>query len=941
VNKPLCRAIVRLEPLRMGARRLLTGRARGGHIGPNLLSRLRNWRPALAVQGSFDAAGSGEAMGDSFGALRLLHRDVWFHSLPALGEALGVDLSSLPISLKALLENLLRHEDGVTVTREDVAALAHWPAPAALGREVSFHPARVLMPDSSGVALLVDLAAMRDAMVARGRDPRRVNPVVPTDLVIDHSVRTDFFGTADALSRNLGAELERNRERFGIVRWAMSQFSNFNVVPPGNGIVHQVNIERFAKVVVCEEKDGRRVAFPDSLVGMDSHTPMVNGMGVFGWGVGGIEAATAMFGQPVGLPTRRVVGCRLVGAPAAGVMCTDIVLALTRFLRGADVLAAVVEFCGPALDRLSLPDRATIANMAAEYGATMGFFPVDGETLRYLRQTGRDAAQIDLVERYAKAQGMWREAEPAFQTMLEFDLASVEPCLAGPSRPESTVPVSGAPQRFRASFAALGAGDALAPPVDRSQRPLQHGDIAIAAIASCTNTANPHQMIAAGLLARNARARGLRSKPWIKTSFSPGSRVVPAMLTKAGLSPALDALGFQVVGFGCMSCGSGSGALADHVADEIAARQIVAAGVISSNRNFDGRLHASVRGTFLASPPLVVAYAIAGSILHDLTRDPLGVGSDGRPVTLADIWPSDAEIRACLEGALTPDLYNDAYDAYADPGPGWSDIPHATTPVFPWAADSLFLRRPPFLDDRLEATAPIHGARMLLMLGDNVNTDHISPGGSIPPETDAGRYLAAHGVPPQRFGTYIGRRANHDVMIRGTFANLRLRNELAPDREGGFTRHMPSGESLTIFEAAERYRAEGCACIVIAGANYGCGSSRDWAAKGASMLGVRIVIAESFERIHRSNLVGMGVLPLEFQPGQSRRSLGLTGEETFDLPDVAAALEPGATVKALIHRASGVCEAISLTSRVDTRREADWVRHGGVLPYVLKGLDAA
>jgi len=880
-------------------------------------------------------------MGDSFGALRLLHRDVWFHSLPALGEALGVDLSSLPISLKALLENLLRHEDGVTVTREDVAALAHWPAPAALGREVSFHPARVLMPDSSGVALLVDLAAMRDAMVARGRDPRRVNPVVPTDLVIDHSVRTDFFGTADALSRNLGAELERNRERFGIVRWAMSQFSNFNVVPPGNGIVHQVNIERFAKVVVCEEKDGRRVAFPDSLVGMDSHTPMVNGMGVFGWGVGGIEAATAMFGQPVGLPTRRVVGCRLVGAPAAGVMCTDIVLALTRFLRGADVLAAVVEFCGPALDRLSLPDRATIANMAAEYGATMGFFPVDGETLRYLRQTGRDAAQIDLVERYAKAQGMWREAEPAFQTMLEFDLASVEPCLAGPSRPESTVPVSGAPQRFRASFAALGAGDALAPPVDRSQRPLQHGDIAIAAIASCTNTANPHQMIAAGLLARNARARGLRSKPWIKTSFSPGSRVVPAMLTKAGLSPALDALGFQVVGFGCMSCGSGSGALADHVADEIAARKIVAAGVISSNRNFDGRLHASVRGTFLASPPLVVAYAIAGSILHDLTRDPLGVGSDGRPVTLADIWPSDAEIRACLEGALTPDLYNDAYDAYADPGPGWSDIPHATTPVFPWAADSLFLRRPPFLDDRLEATAPIHGARMLLMLGDNVNTDHISPGGSIPPETDAGRYLAAHGVPPQRFGTYIGRRANHDVMIRGTFANLRLRNELAPDREGGFTRHMPSGESLTIFEAAERYRAEGCACIVIAGANYGCGSSRDWAAKGASMLGVRIVIAESFERIHRSNLVGMGVLPLEFQPGQSRRSLGLTGEETFDLPDVAAALEPGATVKALIHRASGVCEAISLTSRVDTRREADWVRHGGVLPYVLKGLDAA
>ena len=880
-------------------------------------------------------------MRDSFGTLRALQDDVWFHSLPALGEALGVDHARMPVSLKALLENLLRHEDGVTVTRDDVAALANWPAPASLGREVSFHPARVLMPDSSGIALLVDLAAMCDAMAARGRDPRRINPVVPTDLVIDHSVRTDFAGTSDALSRNLGAELERNRERFGIVRWAMSQFSNFNVEPPGNGIVHQVNIERFAKVVVCEEKRGRRLAFPDSLVGMDSHTPMVNGLGVFGWGVGGIEAATAIFGQPVGLPTPRVVGCRLVGAPRAGVMCTDIVLALTKFLRGSDVLAAVVEFCGPAIETLSLPDRATIANMAAEYGATMGFFPVDGETLRYLRQTGRDPAHVDLVERYMKAQGMWGDAEPAFQTMLEFDLGNVEPSLAGPSRPESIVSLSGAPQRFRDSFAAQGAGDATAPPAASSTRPLQHGDIAIAAIASCTNTANPHQMIAAGLLARNAVAKGLRSKPWIKTSFSPGSRVVPAMLSKAGLTPAFDALGFQVVGFGCMSCGSGSGALAEYVAAEIAERKIVATGVISTNRNFDGRLHASVRGTFLASPPLVIAYSIAGSILHDLTKDPLGVGSDGQPVYLADIWPSDAEIRACLASALTEDLFHDAYDSYADPGAGWTDIPYATTAVFPWSADSMFLRRPPFLDDTLDAEAPIHGARILLMLGDNVTTDHISPGGSIPADTDAGRYLAANGVPPQRFGTYIGRRANHDVMIRGTFANLRLRNELTPEREGGFTRHMPSGDVLTVFEAAERYRAEGRPCIVIAGGNYGCGSSRDWAAKGTSMLGVRIVIAESFERIHRSNLVGMGVLPLEFQPGQTRRSLALTGDETFDVPDIAAALVPGATVEARINRASGVSEAISLISRVDTRREADWVRSGGVLPYVLKELDAA
>jgi aconitate hydratase len=883
-------------------------------------------------------------MFDSFGILRLLSEGVWFCSLPALADALGVDLGRMPVSLKVLLENLARHEDGVTVTRDDIAALAHWPDPDALDREVSFHPGRVLMPDSSGVPLLIDLAAMRDAMLERGLDPRRVNPMVPTDLVIDHSVRADFAGRPDAFALNLSAELDRNRERYGVVKWAMAQFGNLRVVPPGNGIVHQVNIEHFAQVVACAVENGRTVAYPDSLVGMDSHTPMVNALGVFGWGVGGIEAASAMFGQPVGLPTPRVVGCRLIGAPRPGVMCTDVVLALTQFLRSADVLAAVVEFCGPALDHLTLPDRATIANMAVEYGATMGFFPIDRETLRYLRQTSRPPAQIELVERYAKAQGLWRAEEPQFQRLLEFDTSAVEPSLAGPSRPENLVPLSQAPQRFREAYAARGAGEAQTPSIDSGSRPLEHGDIVIASIASCTNTANPYQVIAAGLIARNALARGLHAKRWVKTSFSPGSRVVPAMLTKAGLTDSLDALGFQVIGFGCMTCGSGSGSLNEGVAEEIAARDLVAAGLISSNRNFDGRLNASVRGTFLGSPPLVVAYAIAGSILHDLTRDKLGHDPSGQPVFLADIWPSDAEIRDHLALGLTEDLFRQAYDSPADPGSGWSDIPYSTGAAYAWNPESMFVRRPPFLDDQKRADAPvipIFGARILLLLGDDVTTDHISPGSAIPADTEAGTYLAEHGVPFTRFGTYIGRRANHEVMIRGTFANVRLSNELLPGREGGFTRHQPSGEIMTVFQAAERYKEEGRPAVVIAGRNYGCGSSRDWAAKGTRMLGVRAVIAESFERIHRSNLVGMGVLPLQFPAGMSRHTLALTGEETFDIPDLEAALTPGAMVVTRLNRAHGRSETIGLISRVDTRREAEWVRSGGVLSYVLKELAAA
>ena len=879
-------------------------------------------------------------MRNSFGTLRILHDDIGFHSLQALEAALGVSLAHLPVSLKVLLENLVRHEDGVTVTREDVVALAHWPSDAALEREVSFHPGRVLMPDSSGVPLLIDLAAMRDAMAARGLDPRRVAPVARTDLVIDHSVRVDYAGRPDAYALNLHAELQRNRERYGVVKWAMTQFANLHVVPPGNGIVHQVNIERLADVVTVAERDGRRIAFPDTLVGMDSHTPMVNALGVFGWGVGGIEAATAMFGQPVGLQTPAVVGCRLTGAPRAGVMATDIVLALTQFLRRPELLAAVVEFCGPALDHLSLTDRATIANMAPEFGATMGFFPIDAETLRYLARTGRTPGHVDRVERYAKEQGLWRATEPAFRVLLEFDLGGVVPSLAGPSRPENVFPLAQAPQRFRSAYANRGAGDAPPPPVADSARPRRHGDVVIAAIASCTNTANPYQVIAAGLLARNAVARGLRSKPWVKTSFSPGSRAVPAMLARAGLGDSLDALGFQVAGFGCMSCGSGSGNLVAGVAEEIAAGGIVAAGIISSNRNFDGRLNASVRGTFLASPPLVVAYALAGSMLHDLSREPLGEDPQGLPVRLADLWPSDAEIRAHLERALDAQLFADAYSAPADLGAGWRDIPFGNAPAYAWNAHSLFVRRPPFLDARTEL-APIRDARVLLLLGDDVTTDHISPGGAIPADSDAGRYLSQRGVAPERFGTYVSRRANHEVMMRGTFANPRLRNELVPGSEGGCTRLSPDGGILTVFEAASHCRAERAPLIVIAGRNYGCGSSRDWAAKGAALLGVRAVIAESFERIHRSNLVGMGVIPLQFPPGATRHDLRLRGGERFDIPDIQAAQRPATRVTVRMRRADGTTLDFAVVSRIDTRREAEWVRSGGVLPYVLDELAAA
>jgi aconitate hydratase len=866
-------------------------------------------------------------------------------SLPALAERLGRSLDSLPFSLKSLLEALLRREDGVTVTRDQIEALAHWPDAAAIDLEVSFYPARVLMPDSSGIPLLIDFAAMRDAMSTRGLDPRKVNPLIPTDLVIDHSVRADFTGSPEAFARNLKLELQRNHERYSLVRWAMEQYDNLRVIPPANGIIHQVNLEYLASVVATRPSPDGTLAFPDSLVGMDSHTPMINALGIFGWGVGGIEAATALLGQPVGLLVPEVVGCRLTGQRRPGVVCTDIVLTLTQTLRSAGVLAAIVEFCGPGLATLPLADRATIANMAAEYGATMGFFPIDEETVGYLRTTARTPEQVALVETYARAQGLWRDplSEPAFPRIVEFDLSSVEPSLAGPSRPEDRVPLSGVPSNFRQHFAQR-IGHTAVPDITDMDRALTHGDIAIAAISSCTNTANPFQVIAAGMLARNAVARGLRAKPWVKTSLSPGSRVVSGMLAAAGLLEPLATLGFDVVGYGCMTCGGGAGPLADALTAQIAAEKLMVLGVISSNRNFEGRLNPSIRGTYLASPPLVVAYAIAGSVLHDVASDPIGTDPDGCPVSLADLWPSDAEITATMAQALTPELFAREYGNLADGGPEWAALPYGAAPTFAWNQDSLYLKRPPWLDGISDDPAPmadILGARSLLLLGDNITTDHISPGGVIPPETPAGQYLLAAGVQPAGFSTYVARRANHEVMVRGTFANIRLRNEMAGHTEGGFTRHFPSGDLTTIYDAALRYRSTGTPLIVIAGSNYGCGSSRDWAAKGCQLLGIQAVIAESFERIHRSNLIGMGILPLQFLPGMNRRSLALDGSETFDLTGLTANPLPGATPTLRIRRTDGSTDTLRLLCRIDTEREADWVRHGGILPYVLRELIAA
>jgi aconitate hydratase len=845
---------------------------------------------------------------------RALDKEVEYYSLEA-AEALGLaGVSRLPCSLKVVLENVLRQHAEGRSDGADIGAVAGWLGSRRAEREIAFRFTRVLMPDSSGVPLLGDLAAMRDAMIRLGGDPARLNPAVPVDLVVDHSVMVDAYGVPDAAIRNQALELKRNAERYAFLRWGAQAFDRLRIVPPGNGIVHQINLEYLARVVWTA--DG--VAYPDSVLGMDSHTAMINSLGILGWGVGGLEGGAGALGESVAMLVPEVIGCRLAGKPRPGVTSTDIVLTVTQTLRKHKVVDKFVEYFGPGVAELSLPDRATIANMTPENGATMGFFPVDAETLRYLRLTGRDEAQVALVEAYCKAQGLWRDAgtPPAeFTAIVEIDLSTVEPSVAGPSRPQDRVPLREAPAAFRKFV---------------SNPKEKDGDIAIAAITSCTNTSNPSVMIGAGLLARNAVARGLKVRAGIKTSLSPGSRVVADYLAKSGLQESLDQLGFHVAGYGCMTCMGNSGALS------IETDNITAVAVLSGNRNFEGRIHPGLRANFLASPPLVVAYALAGSVLVDLEREPLGQGADGKPVYLRDLWPDGAEVRRIIDEVIGPALYRSSYATVLDGTPEWRALKGKSGSTFAWSPGSTFIRRPPFFEDmQAQPVEPgdIRGARVLGLFGDMFTTDHISPIGVISKGTPAAAYLASLGVAPADFVNYAARRLNHDVMIRGTFANVRVRNEMTPGVEGSSTVHYPDGERLSIAAAAERYRAEGVPLVVIAGAEYGAGSSRDWAAKGTRLLGVRAVIAESFERIHRSNLVGMGVLPLQFPAGLTRKTLMLRGDEIFDISGAPA---PRGEFHCTITRADGSTETLKLLSRLDTRRDVDYFRHGGLLHYVLR-----
>jgi aconitate hydratase len=862
-----------------------------------------------------------------------------YYSLAA-AEALGLaGASRLPCSLKVVLENVLREHAEGRSDGADIAAVAGWLASRRAEREIAFRFTRVLMPDSSGVPLLGDLAAMRDAMIRLGGDPRRLNPSVPVDLVVDHSVMVDAYAAPDAASRNAALEFERNAERYAFLRWGAQAFDNLRIVPPGNGICHQVNLERLARVVwTSDAAEGVcRTAYPDSVLGMDSHTAMINSLGILGWGVGGLEGGAGALGESVAMLVPEVIGCRLAGNPRPGVTATDVVLTVTQALRRHKVVDKFVEYFGPGVAALALPDRATIANMSPENGATMGFFPVDTETLRYLRSTGRDEAQVALIEAYCKAQGLWRDPEtppPEFTEVIEIDLATVEPSVSGPSRPQDRVPLAAAPEAFRAHLSA-----AAKPKKDSPVSSLKDGDVVIAAITSCTNTSNPLVMIGAGLLARNAVARGVKPRPWVKTSLSPGSRVVADYLAKSGLQRSLDALGFQPVGFGCMTCMGNSGPLPAPVAEAIETDGATAVAVLSGNRNFEGRIHPSVRANFLASPPLVVAYALAGSVLVDLVAEPLGEDAEGRPVYLRDLWPDDAEIRRIAGEVLAPALFRERYATMLEGTPEWRALRGAAGTTFPWDPASTFIRRPPFFDD-MAATAPepddICGARVLAMFGDMFTTDHISPIGAISKGTPAAEYLASLGIAPRDFVNYAARRLNHDVMIRGTFANVRVRNEMTPDVEGSSTVHYPDGARMPIHAAAARYRDEGVPLAVIAGSEYGAGSSRDWAAKGTRLLGVRAVIAESFERIHRSNLVGMGVLPLQFPSGVTRKTLGLTGAELVDVAGIRGYATPRSELACTITRADGRRDTIRLLSRLDTTRDVDYFRNGGLLHHVVR-----
>ncbi|QUE97074.1 aconitate hydratase AcnA [Klebsiella pasteurii] len=868
-----------------------------------------------------------------------------YYSLPLAAKQLG-DLSRLPKSLKVLLENLLRWQDGDSVTAEDIHALAGWLKHAHADREIAYRPARVLMQDFTGVPAVVDLAAMREAVKRLGGDTAKVNPLSPVDLVIDHSVTVDRFGDDDAFEENVRLEMKRNHERYVFLRWGQQAFSRFSVVPPGTGICHQVNLEYLGRAVWSEQQNGEWVAFPDTLVGTDSHTTMINGLGVLGWGVGGIEAEAAMLGQPVSMLIPDVVGFKLSGKLREGITATDLVLTVTQMLRKHGVVGKFVEFYGDGLDSLPLADRATIANMSPEYGATCGFFPIDAVTLDYMRLTGRSEEQVALVEAYAKAQGMWRQPgdEPVFTSTLALDMGTVEASLAGPKRPQDRVALGDVPQAFAASTELeVNHAQKDKRPIDYTlngqQYSLPDGAVVIAAITSCTNTSNPSVLMAAGLLAKKAVERGLKPQPWVKASLAPGSKVVSDYLAHAKLTPYLDELGFNLVGYGCTTCIGNSGPLPDPIERAIKQGDLTVGAVLSGNRNFEGRIHPLVKTNWLASPPLVVAYALAGNMNLDLTREPLGTGKDGQPVYLKDIWPSGIEVAQAVEQVST-EMFRKEYAEVFEGTAEWKAIKVDRSDTYDWQDDSTYIRLSPFFDEMGVEPKPvedIHGARILAMLGDSVTTDHISPAGSIKADSPAGRYLQNHGVERIDFNSYGSRRGNHEVMMRGTFANIRIRNEMVPGVEGGMTRHLPDSQPIAIYDAAMLYKAEGTPLAVIAGKEYGSGSSRDWAAKGPRLLGVRVVIAESFERIHRSNLIGMGILPLEFPQGVTRKTLGLSGEERIDISNLQA-LQPGMTVPVTLTRADGRQEVIDCRCRIDTATELTYYQNDGILHYVIRNM---
>jgi aconitate hydratase len=894
-----------------------------------------------------------EAARDSLGVRRPLEvqgQRYETFSLHAAARAGLTGIERLPVSLKVLLENLLRHEDGRSVQPDDLRAFPAWLGHRRSDREIAFRPARVLMQDFTGVPAVVDLAAMRDAMVALGGEPRRINPLIPVDLVIDHSVQVDVFGQRGAFARNVELEYERNRERYAFLRWGQAALDGLRVVPPGTGICHQVNLEYLSKVVWSEGGQAGGAlprAYPDTLVGTDSHTTMVNGLGVLGWGVGGIEAEAAMLGQPLSMLLPEVLGFRLTGRLREGVTATDLVLTVTQLLRKQGVVGRFVEFFGPGVAALALPDRATISNMCPEYGSTCVLFPVDQETLSYLRFTGRDPQTVALVEAYARAQGLWREEgtpDPLFTDVVELDLSRVEASLAGPRRPQDRVSLEGVAAGFAAALPSLlkaGVGPDAEARVEGEGHVLRHGDVVIAAITSCTNTSNPDVMVAAGLLARRARARGLGRRPWVKTSLAPGSKVVADYLAASGLQDDLDALGFALVGFGCTTCIGNSGPLPPPIDAAVRAKNLVVGAVLSGNRNFEGRVHPQVRANYLASPPLVVAYAIAGTLRKDLTREPLGEDREGKPVYLRELWPKGAEIQSAVRSALSPEMFRRRYADVFEGDEHWARIGRPRGTTFAWDAASTYVRQPPYFAGITREPAPlrdIRGARALAVLGDSITTDHISPAGSIATESPAELYLLQKGVAKTDFNSYGARRGNHEIMMRGTLANVRLRNELAPDTEGGFTKLLPEGELLAIYDAAMIYKQRGIPLVLVAGKEYGSGSSRDWAAKGVQLLGVRAVLAESFERIHRSNLVGMGVLPLTFTGGATRQSLGLDGTEIFDFLGLEAGVRPRMTIACQARRPNGTRQEIPLLCRIDTLDEVEYFRHGGILPYVLRQL---